>query len=66
MEFVTEDWECLCGNTPMQDGFFPCNTQGELVEPTPEEWVTNYYVCDRCGRIIEQRSRAVVGLRSKV
>ena len=58
-----DSWICRCGNTPLEDGFYPCDTQGRKVEPTPEEWTTNCYVCDRCGRIIEQSTREVVGTR---
>jgi len=56
-------WRCLCGNQPITEGFFPCNEQGEQVEPTPEAWTTDCYVCDRCGRIIRQSDRQVVGQR---
>ena len=54
---------CLCGNTPAQQGFYPCSSEGQQVEPTPEDWNTNCYVCDRCGRIIDQTTLAVVGVR---
>jgi hypothetical protein len=33
------------------------------VAPTPEEWIDDTYVCDRCGRIIDQHTREVVGQR---
>lgn len=56
-------WVCLCGNEPHIDGFYPCDSEGESVEPTPEEWTTNCYVCERCGRIIDQSALAVVGMR---
>ncbi len=58
-------WTCVCGNTALDDGFYPCNSQGEVVEPTPEAWTTNCYVCDRCGRIINQETLAVVGSRDE-
>jgi hypothetical protein len=56
-------WACLCGNTPIQEGFYPCNALGEEVEPTPEEWTTGWYVCDSCGRIIDRTTLEVVGER---
>ena len=59
----TDSWICICGNTPIGDGFYPCNTEGEQVEPTPEGWTTNWYVCDRCGRVIDQQTLEVVGQR---
>jgi len=54
-------WACLCGNTPRLEGFYPCDAEGQIVEPTPETWTTDCYVCDRCGRIINQATREVVG-----
>jgi hypothetical protein len=59
-----DSWICLCGNTPCAEGFYPCNEHGEQVEPTPEAWATDCYVCDRCGRIIRQNDRQVLGQRS--
>lgn len=53
-------WVCLCGNTPVADGFFPCDLDGRLVEPTPREWTTSTYRCERCGRIINQHTLEVV------
>jgi hypothetical protein len=26
-------WICVCGNTPDQDGFYPCDATGEEMEP---------------------------------
>ena len=56
-----EAWICLCGNKPVGDGFFPCDASGNEVEPTPADWTTGCYACARCGRIIDQKSLAVVG-----
>ncbi len=56
-------WVCLCGNTPMEDGFYPCDSEGEIVEPTPEAWTSDWYVCDRCGRIIDMNTDEIVGVR---
>lgn len=44
------DIECLCGNIPSSQGFFPCNENGEDVEPV-SGW-NGLYRCDGCGRII--------------
>ncbi|HYT36280.1 MAG TPA: hypothetical protein VEL49_03800 [Ktedonobacteraceae bacterium] len=54
------EWVCICGNVPSDEGFYPCDEQGNMVEPTPEEWTTKLYRCDRCGRIIDQDTRKVV------
>lgn len=56
-----DGWVCLCGNMPADDGFYPCTRAGTCVEPTPEAWLENLYVCNRCGRIIEQNTLNVVG-----
>jgi len=54
-----EAWVCICGNTPSEDGFYPCDKDGNEIEPV-EGW-EGLYVCDRCGRIIDQKSLEVVG-----
>jgi hypothetical protein len=57
-----EAWICLCGNTPIADGFFPCNDKGQEIEPTKEaNWDERSYVCARCGRIINQHTLEVTG-----
>jgi len=67
MEFITADktdsdaWVCICGNTPLKDGFFPCNDSGDEMEPTIGSGWTDLYVCARCGRIIKQGTLEVVG-----
>ena len=66
-EFLThepgneEAWECVCGNKPDSDGFFPCNSNGDEVEPVAGQWEDDLYVCARCGRIIRQGTLEVVG-----
>jgi hypothetical protein len=47
-------WRCICGNTPLGDGFFPCNESGNEMEPAIGSGWTDLYVCARCGRIIKQ------------
>jgi len=54
-------WICPCGNQPDQDGFLPCNPDGNEVEPLPEQWREPLYVCAKCGRIIHQDTLEVVG-----
>lgn len=54
-------WICICGNVPSSDGFYSCDTKGNEVEPTEKDWKTNWYVCLRCGRIIDQDTLVVVG-----
>ena len=55
-------WICICGNTPVSDGFYPCDKEGKEVEPV-KGW-TGLYVCNRCRRIIDQSTLEVVGRRT--
>ncbi len=55
-----DNWRCLCDNTATNDGFYPCDENGDEVEPTEKDWKTNWYVCVRCGRVIDQETHAVV------
>ena len=70
-EFITHEsgsddaWVCVCGNQPDGDGFFPCDAQGNEIEPTVGSGWTNLYVCAQCGRIIEQDTLEVVGRNPK-
>jgi hypothetical protein len=59
------EFTCLCGNASTSDGFSPCDANGVAVEPTPEAWDGVRYVCDRCGRIINQHTGAVLGRREE-
>lgn len=61
---VSDWWVCLCGNEPDRFGFYSCDRTGAEVEPTEAEWPEPLYVCERCGRIIEQESGLVVGHRT--
>jgi hypothetical protein len=38
-------WVCICGNVPSGDGFFPCNKDGNEIEPTEESGWDGLYVC---------------------
>ena len=55
----TDAWICMCRNTPVADGFFPCDDEGKETEPVTG-W-KDLYVCAKCGRIIDQKSLEVVG-----
>jgi len=57
-----EAWVCVCGNTPSSDGFYPCDQNGNEMEPV-KGW-QDLYVCDRCGRIVNQHSLEVVGRKT--
>jgi len=59
-----EGWLCICGNRPIDDGFFACDNDGnEMIPNIGSDW-KNLYVCARCGRIIDQTTLEVVGRNS--
>jgi len=57
-------WVCLCGNTSTSQGFYPCDDHGKQISPDVDGPWINLYVCDRCGRIINQDTLEVVGRAS--
>lgn len=44
---------CKCGNNTFDYGFYPCNEQGEEIEPTNQNNWKNLYVCAKCGQILK-------------
>lgn len=66
-EFITQEagsddaWICICGNRPDSDGFQPCDTNGNEMEPLMGSDWDGLYVCGRCGRIIQQETLEVIG-----
>lgn len=53
-------WLCICGNTPDTGGFYPCDEDGDLIEPGGD-W-DRLYRCERCGRVIDDRDHQVIGI----
>ena len=49
--FEGENFYCKCGNQPHGDGYFPCDKDGNNVEPTPEWGEFPLYVCAGCREI---------------
>lgn len=45
------DWVCVCGNEPHTDGFFPCDKNGNEMEPTLDSDWEGLYLCPRCGQL---------------
>jgi hypothetical protein len=51
MELITADkndrdaWLCICGNTPADDGFYPCDQRGDELEPTEAVAGVAHYMC---------------------
>lgn len=50
---VCDGWRGRCGNTPNGDGFYPCDKQGEEMEPLIGSGWAGLYACARCGKIVE-------------
>jgi hypothetical protein len=67
MEHITAEkidpdaWLCICGNTPVDDGFYPCDERGNEMEPIAGSNWDGLYVCNLCGRIIRQDTLEVIG-----
>jgi hypothetical protein len=61
-----EGWICLCGNTPVGAGFYPCDIHGNEMVPTLESGWDDLYVCANCGRIIRQQSLEIVGINPEL
>lgn len=57
----TDSWICLCFNTPINAGFYPCDSKGRQIEPTMAAGWEGLYLCDRCWRIIDQATLKVIG-----
>jgi len=47
----TDDITCVCGNTPRTNGFYPCDRQGNEMEPTLESSWDGLYVCAVCQQL---------------
>lgn len=45
----TGEFMCPCGNSPEQDGAYPCD--GDGIEVMPDDNWSDLYRCDRCGVI---------------
>jgi hypothetical protein len=58
-------WVCVCGNRSHLAGFYPCDRDGNGLEPLASgPWDGRLYYCDACRRIIDQTTGAVVGFRT--
>jgi len=42
------DVVCACGNQPHHDGFYPCDSEGNEIEPTLGSNWDGLYICPRC------------------
>lgn len=60
-----EAWICICGNTPSGGGFYPCDKEGNEMEPVIGSDWDGLYVCADCGRILHQDTLEVVGRNPK-
>jgi hypothetical protein len=64
-EHVTADYSrsltCVCGNIPESGGFTACDRQGNQIEPGRYNGWASLYICDDCGRIINENRLEVIG-----
>lgn len=51
-----------CNNNTRGEGFEPCTPDG--IRCAPEKGWVGHYLCLRCGRVIEQTTGRVIGMRS--
>ena len=49
IEQFEENFKCECENTSFDSGFFPCDNNGKIIEPT-NDW-EGLYICADCGKI---------------
>jgi hypothetical protein len=56
-----DHWVCVCLNTSGEDGFHPCDKQGNIIGRTENENSNGLYLCKRCGRIIREDTFEFVG-----
>lgn len=45
---VVDNYVCVCGNRPDTDGFYPCDSDGNDLEPVLDGSWDGLYRCDRC------------------
>ena len=45
------DLICTCGNTTHTDGFYPCDKNGNEIEPTNNSDWDRSYICSKCSKI---------------
>lgn len=55
-----DDWVCICGNTPDDQGFYPYH-DGRQIDPNiGSDWDGDRYGCRGCNRVINQHTLEVV------
>jgi hypothetical protein len=63
---VNEDGEikCICMNEPSWDGFSACHRNGQVDDNLLSKHNVDsvYYLCERCGRIINEKTLEVVAV----
>lgn len=64
-ERITKDGDflvCVCSNRGDSGSFEPCMPDGTVVEPAVEgPWQGELYLCETCGRIVNQHTLEVTG-----
>lgn len=52
---------CVCGNFEKNDGFKRCDQYGNLIPISVHAELNKFGRCECCGRIIEVKSRMIIG-----
>lgn len=52
---------CVCGNFEKADGFNSCDRYGNLIPISVHVELNKFGRCERCGRVIEVKSRTIIG-----
>ena len=60
---LCDAWVCICGNKPHLLGFYPCDAEGDALEPDGS--ASDLVYCDQCRRIIAQMTGTVIGFRAE-
>lgn len=47
-----DDFRCDCGNDSRSDGFYPCDADGNEIEPVLGGPWYGLYRCDRCDAVL--------------
>jgi GNAT superfamily N-acetyltransferase/2'-5' RNA ligase len=61
---ATDQIKCICGNEPHKEGFYWCDQFGKYIDDY-DDWDGHYIRCDRCGRVINQKTGRVMGKADK-
>jgi hypothetical protein len=56
---LTDDFTCHCGNHSGEEGLFPCDESGKLMEPVEGVW-EGHCKCLRCDQVYQINLREMI------